>query len=375
MVSSFRSPLTWATGFYQRAVGDLPNTHTASYRMSDLIGKGLVDAGAARQMLQSSLLNDMLWQVTWAEDFDTPDNELPGRFYDADGYVVFIHGWTGNHSIWEDMPGMVVRANRRLIAISVDHNGFGASSFVEETPPLDRCCPPSAMGTMEKLVNLLKLRRQPGDPNRKVINFVGHSMGGAALFYLNPINWDMGEETRCAVAPALLLNDTVHRAFFNTMGIGIGLVDKLRIFEPIENLVKPSMVNTVCEGSSDFVKEAHTKQYGETPRGTISATFRAMGLLQNWEIPHKWDLFRITLGHKDTLVGLTPMMDMLSELEVPAGHVRVVAGSHYMFSVGKDTVFQHAQNRELVIEDILELHERALTQQKTGRGGGKRGFG
>lgn len=374
MFASSRSPLTWARGFSQREPGTLPNTHTAFYKMSDLIAKGLVDSNMGRGMLHDSRLMDMVWRVTWAEDFEVPDDELTGRFFDADGFVIFIHGWTGNHTIWEEMPEMVVRGNRRLVAISVDHNGFGDSRFVEENPSLEHCCPPSAMSTMERWISALKLRRQPGDPNRKVINFVGHSMGGAALFYLNPINWDMGEETRYAIAPALLLNDTLHRAFFNTMGIGISIVDKLRIFETVENLIKPNMVNAVCEGSSDYVRQAHTLQYDQTPRATTSATFRAMGMLQNWEIAHKWDLFRTMLGHKDTLVGLVPMMDLLSGLEVPAGNIRVVAGSHYMFSVGPDTAFQHAQNRELAVNDILDLHDRALQLQKTGKGG-SRGFG
>ncbi len=29
--------------------------------------------------------------------------------------------------------------------------------------------------------------------------------------------------------------------------------------------------------------------------------------------------------------------------------------------------FQHAQNRDLVVQDILDLHERAYGLQKTGR--------
>jgi hypothetical protein len=371
-----KSPLTWARGFSQRSPGPVNNTQTASYKMTDVLAKGLLDPNVGRAVLHDSGLLDMVWQVTWSEDYENPDEELEQRFYEADGYVIFIHGWTGNHTIWEELPGMVVKGNRRLIAISVDHNGFGNSRFVEETPSLGSCCPPSAMATIDRWVNALKLRRQPGDPNRKVINFVGHSMGGAALFYLNPIRWDYGEETRYAIAPALLMNDTVHKTFFNAMGIGISIVDKLRIFEPVENLIKPNMVQAVCEGSSAFVKAAHTKQYDETPRGTTAATFRAMGLLQNWEIAHKWDTFKVMLGHKDSLVGLSPMMDMLSAMEVPAGHVRVVAGSHYMFSVGTDTVFQHAQNRELALDDILQLHDRAYDQQKSGNtSGGSRGFG
>lgn len=374
MFPTARSPLSWAARFSQRVPGSLPNTHTALYKTSELIANGGSDSPIWRNVLLDSGLVDLVWRVTWAEDFDVPDEELSGRFYDVDGYVIFVHGWTGNHTIWEEMPEMIVRANRRLVAISVDHNGFGHSRFVSEAPSLDSCCPPAAMGTLERWIQALKIRRQPGDPSRKTINFVGHSMGGAALFYLNPMSWDLGEETRYAIAPALLLNDSVHRAFFNAMGIGISIVDRLRIFEPVENLIKPNMVNAVCDGSSDYVKQAHTIQYDQTPRATTSATFRAMGLLHNWEIAHKWDLFRVMLGHKDSLVGLVPMMDLLSSLEVPAGQVRVVAGSHYMFSVGRETAFQHAQNRELVIQDILDLHERALHTQKTGRGEG-RSFG
>ena len=196
------------------------------------------------------------------------------------------------------------------------------------------------------------------------------------LFYLNPMNWRIGEETRLALAPALLLNDNIHKAFFTALGVGIGLVDRLRILTPVERLISPRMVDAVCDGGSDYIKDEHTRQYGLTPRGITAATFEAMGLLNNWEIPRKWDLFRVMLGHKDVLVGLLPMMDMLSEMEFPASNVRVVAGSHYMFSVGRQTALQHSQNRELVVQDILDLHRRALEQQKTGKlVGGSRGFG
>lgn len=369
----FQTPLTWARTFVERTPGPLPNTHSALYLMSDVIARGAIDPAVGRAVLHDSGLRDLEWEVTWADDAPTPDDQLGNRLYDADGYVVFIHGWTGNHAIWEELPAMLTLGNRRLVAISVDHNGFGAARFAVDTPPLESCCPPSAMSTLQRLIDALRIRRQPGDPQRKVINFVGHSMGGAALFYLNPLRWDMGEETRYAIAPALLLNDSTHRAFFNAMGLGISIVDRLRIFEPIENIVKPNMVNTVCEGSTLFVKDIHSRQYDETPRGTTSATFRAMGLLQNWEIAHHWDLFQVMLGHKDSLVGLIPMMDLLSDLEVPAAHVRVVAGSHYMFSVGTESAFQHAQNRDLVMDSVLDMHERALNRQK--RGSGSRGFG
>ncbi len=369
-----KSPLAWTLGYTKRGQGSVHNTQVAHYRLSDLVNRGFVSPNEGRGFLMNRGLVDFAWQVIWPEDFDTPDDMLEKRLTDVDGYVIFIHGWTGNHTIWEDLPGLVVKANRRLVALSVDHNGFGLSRFVDTTPALDTCCPPSAMQTIEKWVELLRLRRQPGDPVPRVLNFVGHSMGGAALFYLNPIFWRIGEETRYAIAPALLLNDSLHRAFFTAMGLGIGLVNRIKLFEPIEQLVKPNMIDAVCSGADDYVKQAHSRQYAETPRGIISATFQAMGMLNNWEIAHKWDLFRVMLGHKDALVGLLPMMDLLSSLEVPAGNVRVVAGSHYMFSVGRDTAFQHAQNRELAVDDIVTLHRQAYALQKTGQGG-SRGFG
>ncbi|MDL1885170.1 alpha/beta hydrolase [Anaerolineae bacterium CFX8] len=369
-----KSSLAWVQGYYKRGVGTVPNTQVAHYRISDLVNRGFLSANEGRGFLLERGLVDFAWQVIWPEDFDTPDDMLERRLADVEGYAIFIHGWTGNHTIWEDLPGMVVKTNRRLVAFSVDHNGFGETRFVDTTPALDTCCPPSAMFTIEKWVNLLKIRRQPGDPMPKVINFVGHSMGGAALFYLNPIFWRMGEETRYAIAPALLLNDAIHRAFYTAMGLGIGLVNRIKLFEPIEQLIKPNMIDTLCGGSDDYVKQAHARQYSETPRGVIAATFQAMGMLNNWEIARKWDLFRVLLGHKDALVGLLPMMDLLSSLEVPSANIRVVAGSHYMFSVGRETAFQHAQNRELAIDDILMLHRQAYSLQKTGQSG-SRGFG
>lgn len=357
--------LSWAGGYYERGVGEVPKTYTARYRLSELAERGLVETKAARSMLLDAGLRDVVWQVTWAEDYDLPDDQLAGRLGSAEGYVVFVHGWTGNHIIWEELPGMVVRGNRNLVAISLDHNGFGQSKFVE-TPRMETANPPAAMKALEAWINVIKIRRQPGEGAFRVINFVGHSMGGATLFYLNPMNWSFGEETRYAIAPALLLNDTMHRAFYTSLGIGIGIVNRFRPFAAIEQVVKPGIIETLCAGASENVKKAHFDQYSDTNRRTTATTFMAMGLLDDYEIAHKWDLFRVMLGHKDRLVSVIHMMDLLSSMEVPSGNLRVVPGTHYMFSVGRDSAYHHAQNRELVAEDILAQHERARAMQRTG---------
>jgi hypothetical protein len=77
----------------------------------------------------------------------------------------------------------------------------------------------------------------------------------------------------------------------------------------------------------------------------------------------------VMLGHRDPLVGLVQMMDLLSKLEFPARHIHVVPGTHYMFSVGNEdhlNAFHHAQAREMVVDDILNLHNYAIEKQKVG---------
>ena len=358
--------IAWLRGHFHRAEGDVPGTQTALYRMSDLVNGGYIPAPLGRGFLLDAGLRDMVWQVMWADDHFTTDDELEELAAECEGYVIFMHGWTGNHAIWESIPGMVTVSNQKLIAIAVDHNGFGETRFVDQTPALDQCNPPAAMSTIESLIEVLKIRRQRGESHNRVINFVGHSMGGAALFYLDPLHWRVGEETRLALAPALLLDDDSKRAFFTALGVGIGIVNRLHVFEVIERAIKPGMIEAVCAGGSSYLKELHRYQYNNTPRGIISSTFMAMGLLNNREIPRQFDFFKAMLGHRDALVGLVPMMDLLSHLEFPAANVRVVAGSHYMFSVGPEAVFQHAQNRELVVQDILALHHAAYERQRIG---------
>lgn len=367
---------SWSRGHYRRGTGPLPKTQTANYRLTNLVARGLLGAKDVQTFLGNQSLSDFVFQLTWSDDFDTPDELIERYLAEAEGFVVFVHGWTGNHKIWEKLPGMVVANNPKLIAMAVDHNGFGNTRFTESLPVIEQCNPPAAMRTLQRFVDLMKLRRQSGDPKPKVINFVGHSMGGATLFYLNPILWNYGEVTRYGVAPALLLEDEVHQIFYATLGMGINILQRLPMLEFIERAIEPRMIDVLCNGASEFVKHEHDRQYKDTPRGTTGATFRAMGLLRDQEIAHDYDTFRVILGHKDNLVGLTSMVDLLGHLEFPVRNMRVVPGSHYMFSVAEhqredsprsENVYQHSQSREVICEDILALHERAYNMQKTGR--------
>ncbi|MGJ3238582.1 MAG: alpha/beta fold hydrolase [Anaerolineae bacterium] len=361
--------LAWIAGYTRRGIGRFLNTYTTEYKLSYLMRKGYIDRQEAQQFLDESGLADFHWELTWPEDFEMPDEMLVDRIANVQGYVVWVHGWTGNLHIWEDLPARVVNKNRRLVSIAIDHNGFGESVFVDNTPDSDTCNPPAAMRTLKRFIDLIKIRRQPGQVGNKVINLVGHSMGGATLFYLNPMQWNYGEVTRCAIAPALLLEDESQRAFYQTLGLGIGIVQRIPVLEVVERFIKPGVLRTLASGASEEVKHIHDIQYNETPRGITGATFMALGRLKDTEIAHDFDLMQVMLGHKDPLVGLVPMIDLLGNLEFPAANIHVVPGTHYMFSVGKESptnAYHHAQAREILVQDILNLHEAAVQLQKIG---------
>jgi len=361
--------MNWVAGYTARRQGELGDTYIAEYSLNELMQKGFVGRADGQHFLEAAGLVDFHWEIIWPEDFDVPDAMLVDRIAGVQGYAVFVHGWTGNKAIWEDLPAMVVQRNRQLVAICVDHNGFGKSAFVDETPSLESCNPPAAMRTLQNWVDLMNLRRQRGTIQTKVLNLIGHSMGAATLFYLNPMLWNYGEVTRTALAPALLLEDDTHRAFYQTLGLGIGILQRLPALEIVERFVKPQVIKTLVAGGSDRLKELHSKQYSETARGITGATLMAMGRLRDDTIARDFRLMRVMLGHRDPLVGLVDMMDLLGKLEFPAANIHVVPGTHYMFSIGHETpmnAYLHAQAREIVVDDIVKLHQEAVQMQKSG---------
>ncbi len=358
--------LDWVKGYRDRREGVVPHTYSARYSLSDLTERGLLDRQAVNGMLHDTQLQDYTWHMIWAEDYPTMDDELINRFNDVDGYVVFLHGVTGSNMIWEDLPGMVVRKNRRLVALVADHNGFGETPFAKHRPAIEECNPVAAMHAAECWFDLLGLRRATGEPRPKVVNFVGHSMGGAALFFLDESRWRYGEQTRVALAPALLLRDEMHRVFFNTIGFGVGLVARMGFLEEVENVVSWRAIEVLTDGATKAVYDEHIRVYETTAKSVTARAWVAMGVLHQKPQAHSWDLMQVVLGHRDLLVGVSPMMDLLQELNFHVDQVRVVMGTHYLFSVGEQFQRVHTENRQLVLDDVLELHERALKLQRSG---------
>ena len=363
--------LSWPQFPAGRELTPEAGTQSAHYRLTDLAARGGLPRGAVNALLLDAELVDYGWTVTWAGAGTTPDTDLPTLFDAAEGYVVFMHGWTGNRAIWEDLPARIVSASPKLIALVVDHNGFGETAFVDPDPRFEKCNPAAAMQAAERWITLLGLRRAAGERQLKTINFVGHSMGGAALFFLDETQWRVGEQTRTALAPALLLHDDLHRAFFDTLGLGIGLAGRIVGADLIEHRVKPWIFDVLLEGANPRVREAHAHIYNTTPHDVIAKTLGAMGLLRQHPTPRRWELMRVTLGNRDRLVGLVPMLALLDELQFDVDQLRVALGTHYLFSVNDaaagpqaNLARTHAQNRALIIGDVLALHQLAMNQQR-----------
>lgn len=359
------SALKWASAYEQRddSPAAYPQTHRVCYRLRHLADRALVKRRAAAGFLMAAGLSEFTWHVVWHAVDDSPAESLPQRLADAEGFVIFLHGWDGSHAIWEDLPEAVVSRQPGLIAFVLDHNGFGATPFIDPTPDVQTCNPPAAMRTLAAWIELLRLRSAPGDLPRRVLHLVGHSMGGATLFYLDGARWAPHEQTRLALAPALLLEDELHRAFYQALGLGIGLLNRLpefRLLDRLDDLLTPAFVEILAGGASPVVKETHETIYKTTPKGVIARTFAAMGVLDQMPYGSTWEHFHATLGTDDVLVGLDPMEKLLDKLAVPDQQVRVLKGDHYFFSVGEHTRSIHGPNRQIIIEDVLALHQAAF---------------
>jgi pimeloyl-ACP methyl ester carboxylesterase len=330
----------------------------AEYSLGGLVEEGHLSQEALDDFQRATGLGDMTWRLLWVADGPEPDDEqLQARVAEARGVVVFIHGWDGSGEIWEDLPGLVLSDDPAMVALVPDVNGFGGTPFVREAPAYDQCSPPAAMHAIERWINLLDLRSPRDFPNPRVFTFVGHSMGGAALFFLEDDNWSGLEVARVGAAPALLLRDNLRQGFYRALGAGIMLSRWSTFMDWLqERYLAPRMIEALVGWASDFVKEEHRRIYERTPEAVISRTFTAMGRLEATFDKDRWRHFLVFLAHRDRLVGLMESLELLEELTFEPHQLRVCLGDHYFFSVGKAQPRLHALNREMLKDEVLALH-------------------
>jgi pimeloyl-ACP methyl ester carboxylesterase len=334
-----------------------------SFDFSTLAEKGYLRKKAFAQFKEATGLTDFAWRVvynrrSWGGRIAR--KEILGR---AQGFVVFIHGWGGSGEIWESLPAMVCQKNHRLVAFVLDVNGFGGSPFIEaEMPKVAQCNPKACMRAVEKWIEVMKLKGRKG--TKRIFTFVGHSMGGAALFYMDDKDWAKDRYARCAVAPALLCNDTLRQGFYIGLGLGIGAGLQYSLLDKLKEKLAPWLIQELISGASEAVKAEHLRIFERTSKGTLAQTFYALGQAEEPRRRRRWKNFRVILGHRDRLVGETPMLDLLEDLGFRSKNIRVVLGDHYLFSASLKTRRSHGGNRDILRKEILQLHEGCRTMQK-----------
>lgn len=322
----------------------------------------LADPEALAKFSLRTGLRDMRWTAIYNRPVGS-DLSLEQVLALADGYVFFIHGWGGSQYIWEDLPHRLAAAHGRIVAFALNVNGFGQSPFIHETPDAEDCSPAALMESVEHWLAALGLWPAARRLRRPFYLFVGHSMGGAALFYKDETGWQDESYGCYALAPALLCNDTQRQSFYKTLGLGI----RLPSFEAIKNALAPRIIDILAGGASAAVKAEHLRIFKETPFGTAAQTIYAMGALARLPRLKTIHRHRVALGHADRLVGLNFMLDLLQVLGLESSQIRVTLGDHYFFSYDASSPHTHAQNRELVLSDLLAFCAQLTAEVKSSK--------
>ncbi len=347
----------WAAGYSAWLPERIPPVRRVGYTLVDLARRRLLEPESVEAFQQETGLSDFAWRVLWADPAVKPDAEsVANALRSAAGVVVFVHGWTGTGDIWEDLPAMLVRENPDLIALVPDVNGFGGSPFSMAVPPLHLCDPPAVMRQLERWLEVIGLHTDTA-PHRRPFIFVGHSMGGASLFFADDKKWKLGELGRIAVAPALLMNDRSRQRFYRTLGAGIRFSGLTQWLDQIaERFVAPRIIRVLAGGASDRVQAEHMRIYRSTTEGTVAQTFAAMGTLKADLEKVAWPYFQVMLARGDGLVGAELTQELLLANHFDPDQINLTDGDHYFFSVGRrDRV--HAYNREALIASIFVLRE------------------
>jgi pimeloyl-ACP methyl ester carboxylesterase len=341
----------------------IPDIQSADFALSSLADQALLTTRQLADFQDLTGLADFGWRAFWSKSaLAEAGNDYRSLLRRTQGFVIFMHGWAGTGEVWEYLPALVCAAHPRLVALVPDINGFGRSYFLADTPTRDQCGPAAIMQSIIHWVNLLGLRSSPrARQRRRVITFVGHSMGGAALFYFDASqqDWHKNEVSRFAVAPALLIENGLRQEFYRTLGVAPNL-DRA-VDEPRTQRMS-RVVERLTRGASDLTRAEHMRVLEVSSKGTLIQTLYGMGEAASIE-SQIWSNFRVVLAHDDRLLNVSKMLHLLDELGLASNQVQVVWGNHYLFSVSNESHRIGLRNREIILGEILHLHELCRDRQ------------
>lgn len=326
--------------------------YSAAYTLKNLSDRGVISTEKSEYFHRTTRLKDFFWRTYWSRGDLITAGGRSEFLRKTDAAVVFMHGWDGSEAIWENLPARLCAEERNLLVLAPDVNGFGRSPFLTPDKLDFRECDPAAdMRAVETWLDVIGIL---GGRRHVPVIFIGHSMSGAALFYFREGRWSQHTIGRCAIAPALLMNDILRKGFFSTMGVSIWAGARL-LLEKLTETISPLVINQLISGASKAVQAEHKRIFKMTHKSTLANTFYAMGQAKRPSHKGDWINFKVLLGHSDRLVGLDPMLKLLVDLGFRSRQVRVILGDHYFFSVGQHSRRLHTEGREIALEEIRDL--------------------
>jgi pimeloyl-ACP methyl ester carboxylesterase len=342
----------------------IPDVESAGFALSGLADQGLLTTRQLADFQKETGLADLAWRVAWSRTaWAEANGDYRSLLRRAHGFVIFMHGWSGSGDVWDLLPALTCAANPRIVALTPDLNGFGESAFLAEAPAVEQCDPHAVMRAVTYWVEMLGLRSSArAQQRRKVITFVGHSMGGAALFYFQEQGWHANEYARYAMAPALLIDDGVRRGFYQALGVSSWAR------KPIDDLkaqLTPRVVDKLLGAASETSRVEHMRVFETTPKGTLAQTFYALGATAEEVRAKRWRNFRVILARDDQLLDVSQMLRLLDDLGFAPDQIQVVRGDHFFYSTSDEDHQTYLRNREIVLGDILHLHEVCRERQRS----------
>jgi hypothetical protein len=147
--------------------------------------------------------------------------------------------------------------------------------------------------------------------------------------------------------------------------LGVGI--RLPSFTALKDALAPRLIDLLGAGASPAVKNEHLRIYNQTPFGTIAQTLYVLGRATSPPNRTDWSRYKIALGHRDRMVGLNNMLDLLETLGFHPDQIQLFFGDHYFFSYGPDSPPSHHKNQEVIFADLLkmcrQLSQEAISQK------------
>jgi pimeloyl-ACP methyl ester carboxylesterase len=363
----YRQRWAWVEGIRTVRREAIPDAESADFALSTLADRGLLTTRQLADFQDATGLADFSWRTFWSRTaLEKADGNFRSLMRRTQGFVIFMHGWDGSGEVWEHLPALTCAANSRLVALAPDLNGFGGSPFLAEVPALEQCDPHAVMQSVVYWAHMLGLRSsERARRRRRVITFVGHSTGGAALFYFPEQDWHDNEYARCAVAPALLIDAHLREGFYQALGVGLWTGKSAEALEKIKLRLTPRVVENLVDGASNVTRAEHLVTFEQMSQGTLAQTFYAIGVAPNGLISERRNNFRVILARDDRMVDVSQMLNLLYDIGFASNQIQVVWGDHYLFSVGDQSRRVHLRNREVVLGAVLHLHELCRERQES----------